>query len=115
MQFAPSNHKYSGGSASTNPNNSDYNEIDGWIIILASEPHEHDTDTITRTSDDEESNDVSIPFHMIVRKVANATMDASTSILNDDIFDSLPMNVSVDMKNHCADAAQIDSFQLLYI
>ena len=120
-QFAPSNHMYSGGAASTNPNNLDYNEIDGWII-LSSKPHNNDTETtqeqvpVDRVADGSE-HDVGIPFHMIVRKAANVTFDSSpsTRILNNAIFDNLPLNMTVNVKNHGTEVAQMDSFQLIYI
>ena len=122
--MAPSNHMYAGGAASTNPNNLDHNEIDGWIILSSSQKHENDTETRTRTNgddDNDENNDVSIPFHMIVRKAANITVGPSPSttisapVLNENIFDRLPMNVTVDLQNHGTETAQIDSFQLIYM
>ena len=105
---APSNHMSSGGMAGSDPKTLDFNEVDGWIQLSSSHADESD-------SNPNNTMDVGIPFHMILRKAADvrigvSTFDDSTLNLND-----LPMNITVNIENHGTEVAQIDAYQLLYV
>lgn len=93
--IAPSDHMPSGGAAGY----LDFNEVGGWLLLTTSDDAQH----------------VRLPFHMIIRKSANVTMETTTfddSPLN---MTQLPLNLSVQIQNVGAGTAQIGACQLLLV
>jgi opacity protein-like surface antigen len=95
---APSNHLSSSGKAGNDPGNLDWNEVDGWILLTRS-------DSV---------HPVSIPFHMVLQKSADITVETTTYNSQTLDLSNLPASIPVGLRNVGAETAQIDIFQLLY-
>jgi subtilisin family serine protease len=95
---APSNHLSSSGKAGNDPGNLDWNEVDGWILLTR-------TDSVHQ---------VSIPFHMVLQKSAEITIETTTYNSQTLDLSNLPASIPVNLRNVGAETAQIDIFQLLY-
>lgn len=100
---SPQNRMYSGGSLGAQPSTLDWNEIGGWIEF-SKETGEETTEQL-----------LAIPFHMILRRASNATLDHSTFTRASLGRSMLPTNLTVGLQNHGSAAAQVDGYQLIYV
>ena len=94
VENVPSNHMESGGSEGKHAENLDINEFDGWIVI---------------SNNGSDENSVSLPFHAILRRVADVSL--ATSRLP--TIASFPAFLNLGIQNRGAGTAQIELFELL--
>ncbi|KAL7577602.1 hypothetical protein ACA910_015123 [Epithemia clementina (nom. ined.)] len=90
----PANHMTSGGSLSRDPETLDQNEFDGWIVLTSTYGQE-----------------VSIPFHGILRRAADIVLGVNRFPFND-IF---PADFGIGLQNIGAGTAQLDLYELLVV
>ena len=93
--LTPANKVSKGGRNGVSTNGFDTNEFDGWIVIEHSGPTE----------------DVSLPFHSILRRSADVHVGSSTLTLQQG---SATQDVNVGIVNRGAGVAQIDTYELLH-
>ena len=100
---SPRNRMYSGGSHGMDPNNLDWNELDGWIELSRQGSVAEENERIA-----------AVPFHMILRRASKVTLNTTKFRPNSLRINALPTNLTVGLQNHGSDTAQIDGYELIY-
>jgi hypothetical protein len=91
--LAPPNVMTSGGTAADDYRLLDQHEFDGWITLSSI------------------GNDISLPFHMLLRQAAEVTVSNKSL----PFIDGTPLEVPIGLVNNGAGVAQIDSYELLFV